>query len=128
VKWYLSPTAYHELRDRLARDEHLQPRDHRHSLVRSAMGIDLIESAHFPQHLECDACKGSGSGGKHSTWCLKCTGAGAAMIDGAMVDHAGFRMQLLTRPLPKRFAIPFPPEITVPAAPMRGRIKELRLP
>lgn len=96
------------------------------------LGVPIQTSAMFPFPAVCSTCSGTGDGREQSTWCISCAGVGQILVDGMMRDdHANQTMlitRLMPRDRPKAFAISFPATITVPAAPMRGRIKEVRLP
>ena len=126
MKWHLSASAYHELQ----RSENASLRPGFDLIGNPTfgqwMGTQIFESHLFPYQSTCAQCHGSGDGGETSTWCLSCQGTGGATIDGLGIDHRN-KTYLLAKPLPRRFAISFPTKISVPAAPMRGRIKEVRL-
>jgi hypothetical protein len=128
MKWHLSHGAYAEMMRR-RREVTIDPCANPLLGGRSQFAGMAIEPSNlFPMRLACTACEGTGQGGDLSTYCQRCAGAGASMVDGAMIDHHGFQMQLITRKLPKAFAVAFPSAVLVPPPPMRGRIKEVRFP
>lgn len=132
MKWILSHGAAAEMERRAARDHAPDHHDPRAINPRSYLGVPIHTSAMFPFPANCSGCAGTGDGGHQSTWCIACAGTGQIMVDGMMRDDHANQTMLITRRMPasraKAFAISFPTTITVPAAPMRGRIKEVRLP
>ncbi|BBC99127.1 hypothetical protein [Sphingobium sp. YG1] len=103
----------------------------RNRLFDTHLGVPIHTSAMFPFPANCSSCAGTGDGREQSTWCISCAGTGQILVDGMMRDDHANQTMLITRQVPgkaKAFAIAFPTTLTVPAAPMRGRIKEVRLP
>lgn len=132
MKWILSHGAAAEMERRANRDHVQIPGDPRGLISKTYFGVPIHTSAMFPFPAVCSTCSGTGDGREQSTWCISCAGVGQILVDGMMRDdHANQTMlitRLMPRDRPKAFAISFPATITVPAAPMRGRIKEVRLP
>jgi len=129
MKWILSHGAAAEMERRTQRDRAPKPGD----ILGAAtyFGVPIHTSAMFPFPANCSSCAGTGDGREQSTWCISCAGTGQILVDGMMRDDHANQTMLITRQVPgkaKAFAIAFPTTVTVPAAPMRGRIKEVRLP
>ena len=132
MKWILSHGAAAEMERRALAESPQMPGDPHGILPRTYFGVPIQTSAMFPFPARCSSCAGSGDGGPLSTWCIACAGVGQVLIDGMMRDDHANQTMLITRRMPadrpKAFAISFPANVSVPAAPMRGRIKEVRLP
>lgn len=86
-------------------------------VVSTFMGIKIEESPHFPWKQHCGDCDGSGDGGRVSTFCRTCIGAGKYQVDGMIRDDRG--MTLITSRLPRTIAVAWPRDVLVPLREIR---------
>lgn len=100
----INPLLYHDLKRSLERDDP-PPSALRVGSLNTAFGVPIHTSPLFPIENRCAPCDGTGEGAE-STYCKPCKGAGRTVIDGMMQN--GAQTIMITRALPKAFAVSFP--------------------
>lgn len=85
--------------------------------VDSFMGIPMRSSPIFPYQADCQRCEGTGHGGRTSTYCQLCNGAGESRFVGAVME--GAKTMLITTKLPRKFDPEFPSGLVAQPRPCR---------
>lgn len=75
-------------------------------------GITIAPNPIFPYDQICSHCGGTGEGGKDSTYCAKCKGAGKRSITGAIQQRG--QLTVLVDYYPAAFAPSWPQDVKVP--------------
>lgn len=127
MKVTLSHGAYAELQRRAANRDHVTVASLFDAAPSTLFGMQFQTSSMFPYRQTCGIYSGTGDGGEQRTYCHACSGGGGHIVEGIQHDRNNMIAKIFTKRLPPRFAVSFPANVSVPAAPMRGRIKEVRL-
>lgn len=86
----------------------------------NAFGMPVHTNPMFPFEIGCSTCEGTGEG-TDSTYCRKCRGQGATLVEGMMTSGAwGEEKVILTGTLPKKFQPSFPTGLVPPPPTSRG--------